>query len=109
MKGYAKLGLLMGEHPEVAALRRFSALSAQNLLYLQAELRQLEVDLRKYSEEDDSSQHPDRKVYAVDWFALKDSGERTADEGNCGKQWQTILEIRAKLEQYGKLRPLGQK
>jgi hypothetical protein len=53
MKGYAKLGLLMGEFPEVAILRRFSALSAQNLLYLQAELRQLEVDLRKYAQEDD--------------------------------------------------------
>ncbi|TVY81624.1 hypothetical protein LSUE1_G004823 [Lachnellula suecica] len=100
MKGYAKLGLLMGDFPEVAALRRFSALSAQNLLYLQAEIRQLEVDLRKYAEEDETSQHPDRKVYSVDWFALKDSCKETADEGNDGRQWQTILEIREKLERY---------
>jgi hypothetical protein len=100
MKGYAKLALLMGDFPEAAVVRRFSALSMQNILYLQAELRQLEVDLRKYAAEDDSSQHPDRGVYSVDWFALKDSCEETAEEGNDGSQWQTVLDIREKLEQY---------
>ena len=102
MKGYAKLGCLMGDFPEVAIFRRFSALSAQNLLYMQAELRNLEADLRNHAEEDENSPHPDRKVYSMDWFALKDSCEDSAEEGNDGRQWQTILEIRSKLEIYRK-------
>ena len=100
MKGYARLALLMGDYPEVAIFRRFSVLSAQNLLYLQAELRDLEVDLRRYAEEDDNSAHRDRKVYSLDWFALKQSCEDFADEGNDGRQWQTVLALRSKLEEY---------
>ena len=100
MKGYAKLGLLMGEFPEVAILRRFSALSAQNLLYLQAELRQLEVDLRKHAQEDDESSHRDRKDYSLDWIAFQESGDEMADEGNDGRQWETVMAIRNKLEEY---------
>lgn len=100
MKGYAKLGLLIGDFPEVSVLRRFSALSVQNLLYLQAELRILELDLRKFAEEDDTSPHPHRKVYSVDWFALKESCDDDTEEGNDGRQWETMLGIRSKLEEY---------
>jgi hypothetical protein len=100
MKGYAKLGLLMADIPEAAIFRRFSALSAQNLLYLQAELRNLEVDLRQYAAEDDESQHPTRMEYSREWFALKVSGEEGAGEGNDGRQWETALDIRRKLEEY---------
>lgn len=100
MKGYAKLGFLMGNFPEVAIYRRFSELSARNLLYMQAELRCLEVNLHKLAEEDDNSLHEDRKVYSLDWFALKDSIEDSSEEGNDGRQWQTMLEIREKLEIY---------
>lgn len=92
----------MGEFPEVAIFRRFAALNAQNLLYLQAELKDLEVTLRQAAEEDERSAHPDRVEYSVDWFALKDSIERHAEEGNDGKQWQTMLEIRSKLKEYSK-------
>ncbi len=45
--GYTALALLMGRVPEVAIFRRFSTLNARNLLYLQAELVQLEDDLEK--------------------------------------------------------------
>lgn len=100
MKGYAKLGVLMGDFPEVAIVRRFSALSAQNILYLQAELRNLEFDLRKYAHEDDTSSHPLRQIYSLDWYALQDSCDEMAGEGNDGRQWKTILEIRRKLEAY---------
>ena len=92
----------MGNFPEVAIYRRFSALSARNLLYMQAELRNLEINLQKFAEEDDNSSHPDRKVYSLDWFALKDSYEDRADDGNDCRQWQTALKIRDKLEIYRK-------
>ena len=51
-------------------------------------------------EEDDNSLHEDRRVYSLDWFALKNSGGESAEEGNDCRQWQTVLEIREKLEVY---------
>jgi hypothetical protein len=42
----------MGEHPDLLILCRFDALNAQNLLYLQAQLIELEEDLRKYARQD---------------------------------------------------------
>jgi hypothetical protein len=42
VNGYPKLARHMGASPEIAIFRRFGALNAQNLLYLQAELVHLE-------------------------------------------------------------------
>ncbi|KUJ12860.1 uncharacterized protein LY89DRAFT_755993 [Mollisia scopiformis] len=100
MKGYAKLGWLMGTFPDASIMRRFSILGAQNLLYLQAELTSLEADLRKYAAEDDDSLHQDRSVYSLDWLALKESIAEHAESGNEGRQWETMLAIRNKLEEY---------
>jgi hypothetical protein len=47
MEGYPKLSRLMAFYPEVAIFRRFGALNAENLLYLQAELQDLEIALQK--------------------------------------------------------------
>jgi hypothetical protein len=43
--GYTKLASVMGKNPELAIFRRFSALNAKNLLYLQAEHVNLEARL----------------------------------------------------------------
>jgi hypothetical protein len=99
MEGYAKMAFLMGEYPEVAVFRRFGALNAQNLLYLQAELKDLETSLRNYALEDQNSGHPERIFYSKDWFTLKNSCDATY-EGADGNQWSTILSIRAKLKEY---------
>ncbi|KAF2195047.1 hypothetical protein K469DRAFT_543962 [Zopfia rhizophila CBS 207.26] len=95
--GYARLASLMGLHPEIAILRRFGALNAQNLLYLQAELTHLEHRLQKCVEEDADSGHPDRTIYDRDWQTLSESG--AAPDGN-PEQWNTILLIRKRLEEY---------
>lgn len=58
MEGYAKLASLMGAHPAVIFIPRFGALTAQNLLYLQAELDQLEPEFREWV------------TFAKDWFTL---------------------------------------
>jgi len=47
MEGYSKLASLMGAYPETLIFRRFGAISAQNLLYLQAELVHLEQTLQE--------------------------------------------------------------
>lgn len=96
------MAMLMGEFPEVGIFRRFGALNAQNLLYLQAELKDLEITLRQVAEEDELSRDPDKVQYSVNWFALKESIEGEADS-NDGKQWRTILEIRDKLKEYSNI------
>lgn len=95
MEGYAKLASLMGAHPDVVFLRRFGVLSAQNLLYLQAELVQLEHEFRECSRENERSGDLDRVTFAKDWFTLAH-----ADGGN-GMQWSIMLRIRQKLKEYG--------
>lgn len=95
MEGYAKLAALMGAHPEVMFLRRFGALSAQNLLYLQAELVQLEYEFRECSRENENSEDTNRRKYSKDWFTLAHA------EDGCEEQWTLMLRIRQKLKEYG--------
>ena len=87
----------MGTHPETAILRRFGALNALNLLYLQAELTNLENALHCEEKANQESGHVDRVLYSTDWETLRNSV--TAEDGNPG-QWNTMLEIRKKLEEY---------
>jgi hypothetical protein len=135
MEGYAKLGTLMGAFPEVAIIRRFAALNAQNILYLQAELIDLESRLRKCEKDDDASDDLTRAAYALNWYKLKNSarsrshdnldeiadGERTsqgdaateksiatkesADPIDNGERWRTTLQVREKLKEYSMAPP----
>jgi hypothetical protein len=124
MAGYAKIATLMGAYPEVAIIRRFAALNAQSILYLQAELINLESRLRRYEKEDKESGVATRKDYDVNWFKLKNAvdlsrisdalpegGEKSTQENaeRCddrdvdvsgGRRWEVMSEIREKLEQY---------
>jgi len=52
MSGYEKLAGLMTKHSEVATFQRFDFLNTLNILYLQAELVNLEHDLRGSMRED---------------------------------------------------------
>ncbi|KAK4442964.1 hypothetical protein QBC34DRAFT_311939 [Podospora aff. communis PSN243] len=90
----------MGDIPETAIFRRFGALSAEDLLYRQAELAELEEALREYQDEDKVSNHQDHQRYRLNWEKLKLSGDRDVTEGNDGSQLRTVLEIREKLRDY---------
>ena len=103
IEGYAHMGRLMGERPDVAIFRSFSAFSAENLLYLQAELVALENDLRVAQASDKTSLHAQRRRYGVDWMRLSGSLEEETSEhrgADDGMQWATVLEMRAKLKEY---------
>lgn len=50
--GYAKVARLMVKHPEVATFQRFEYLNTLNILYLQAELVELEKELERSMMED---------------------------------------------------------
>jgi hypothetical protein len=99
MEGHAKIASLMGRYPEVAITRRFGALNARNLLYMQAELTVLENRLRELSVENEASTDPDRRAYSRDWETLYSS---MSTEGGDGRQWETMIQIRDLLKQYSK-------
>lgn len=87
----------MGIRPDSAIFRRFGALNARNLLYLQAELTHLE-DALKTAEHRDSRSHVGEKAnYARDWYWLEmsplASNEDTA-------QLNLVKKIREKLDEY---------
>lgn len=61
MGSYNKLSKFMGSWPEVAIFRRFGALNAQNLLFMQAELVRLEDELQSIREDDEQSTDLEKK------------------------------------------------
>lgn len=101
MEGHAKVAALMGAYPEVAIFRRFAAMNAQNLLYLQAELIELERKLKMYATEDANSKHPKRILYSRHWLSLSGS-INNPEHDDCDKQWNIILTIRERLKEYSR-------
>ena len=101
MEGYAKLASLMGAYPDVGILRRFGALNAQNLLYMQAELVALEDEFRNISDNDCKSDDANRQNHARDWYTLSAS-ENDTNNGETGSQWKVALILREKLKEYSR-------
>ncbi|KAJ9669069.1 hypothetical protein H2201_000895 [Coniosporium apollinis] len=93
--GYPRLSNYMGQFPEVAILRRFGNLGAQNLLYLQCELVHLEHQLRQVELADNQSNVGQKSQYAVDWFYLSQSGLESDRQ-----QLDLFLKIRKRLREY---------
>ncbi|KKY26963.1 hypothetical protein UCDDS831_g01011 [Diplodia seriata] len=80
----------MGLVPETAVFRRFGFLNQLNLLYLQAELMDIE-DRLKDMQKADSSKTGCERLYATDWFYLRDGDSL---------QLRLVQEAREKLERY---------
>lgn len=98
MEGYAKIARLMSDDTGLAIFRRFGELNMQHLLYLQAELAELENELDELSRLEYSQTHdPFRHSFARSWCALKSSSE---EEGAAGQQWEQVLEIQRKMRKY---------
>lgn len=93
MEGYCKVARFMGRQDEYAIFRRFRMLNAHNLLFLQAELTHLEAELFSLAQRNS----PDRLRPNQDWWTLYHS-EETDDM----EQWDKVVEIREKLEQYSR-------
>lgn len=97
MEGYPKLAVLQAAYPELCIYRRFSTLNARNLLYLQAELVDLEEQLDEYTLADIKSDDLREKKYSRNWHYLS-----TSVDGVENSQWYTMLAIREKLREYSK-------
>jgi len=87
----------MGLVPETAMFRRFGALNARNLLYLQQELAVIEKKLIKQEWDDNQSQDSKKCKYAIDARWLHSA--TSARDGDT-KQKDLILEMRNLLSQY---------
>jgi hypothetical protein len=86
----------MARAPERAILRAFCTLGVQNLLYPQAEMDELEKDLRLYRKMEDEEGF--NRSYATDW------GWWTSDERRAftqPKQYEVGVKIPEKLKEYG--------
>jgi hypothetical protein len=95
MEGYEKLAQLMGNSHTDGHFRifqKFEPLSAPNILYLQAEIMNLQETLAGLAKEDAESEGPERQLFARDWWALSSAED-------C-EQWETFLHLRGKLKEY---------
>jgi hypothetical protein len=95
--GYPKIAAQMGLIPETAMFRRFGALNARNLLYLQCDLASIEERLFKLEWNDHKSSTGEKSMYAVDAYWL---GSATAARDGDTKQRDLILRMRETLNQY---------
>ena len=94
MDGYHRLGALMSTTPTIAIFRRYSHLNVQNLLWMQAEINELEQDLQDLAWEDKFSGHPEREKFSREWWRMAHA------QGADSLQWRKWLEIRSKLDNY---------
>ena len=98
MLGYPALASLIRTYPEMGMYRQFRELNALNLLYLQAELVELEHMLKREAMADMESDDARRQNYSGDFFCLS----RSAGDGH-GQQWRTMLDIRKRLKEYSRI------
>ena len=94
VSGYPGLAHVVGQNPGYSIFRRFTTLDTKILLYLQAELMQLEHDLSDL-EVENSESGENAGLQASVRHLMK------AEEGTRGwRQWQLIHEILKKKKQY---------
>jgi hypothetical protein len=98
VEGYPALAWRISLFPQTGIFRRFGALNARNLLYLQAELHDLEQKL-VHAEKTDKSRG--RGDFCKDWQDLSESINTNNEEES--KQWRLVLKIREKLKEYSAL------
>ena len=100
VKGYPSLAAFIASDSDKSTqvYRRFERLCARNLLYLQAELTELEVRQDRLDAEDFSAT-TEEKRYVRNWEALK---QKAAETGNVREKERidVAMEIRTKLQEY---------
>ena len=98
--GYPKLAGHIERLPEVGIFRRFGALNARRLYYLQAELVLLEKELKELERLDKNSGDKARSRYSINWYWLKRSEH--SGGGVAAEQWRLMQRITLKLNEYSK-------
>ena len=94
--GYSKLADLMSRNPDSAIFRRFGLLNVMHLLRLQAELQDLEQQLKEVWEEDRTADNV-RKLFGKDFRTMRHYQEESPI------QHDILAEIGGKLREYSTL------
>jgi hypothetical protein len=97
MVSYDELSTLIGKCPELAIVRRFGQLAAQVVLRMQAELLELEDDLRILGKFE--MQHPELREHAKSWQKINEA----IDAGGRSVRKEKVLEVEEKLGKYCKI------
>ena len=74
-RGYHKLARLMGTYNEAALFRRFAPLTMLSLLRLQADIVDLEAQLREAVQDEDASCDPGIAAWSSDFYELRNAEE----------------------------------
>jgi uncharacterized Tic20 family protein len=113
ISGYPKLAGRMSACPEEAMFRRFGALNARNLLYLQNDLARLEDKLKRVELEDSKSAEGQKRRYHRDSMWLSTScwePKKCQPRDGDKKQYDLIIKMRGLLNEYSKtIRPIRSK
>jgi hypothetical protein len=106
LEGYAELAEFIASDNDFLLFRKFSALGARNLLYLQAEVQVLEAQLTQLDEDDRidiiNAQDVSEKIkvdrFARDWdFMIRNAQD---ESGRQAKKLKIILQIRQAMKDY---------
>lgn len=95
--GYPKLAERIAVLPETGIYRRFDALNARNLLYLQSELCTLEVEIREQEERDQQDQIGISFKFATDHACMLNDTTKVSRT-----QLNLVEKLRKKISQYSK-------
>src|SRR5437763_1842684 len=98
MVSYDELAKLTGVQSELLILHRFGPLAAQVLHHLQAELLELEDDMRVVREIE--SQDQEQLGHAKSWAKVNE----TIEQGGRSPRKETVERMQQKLKEYCKLR-----
>jgi hypothetical protein len=96
LKGYPRLAGLMANSTNLMIFRRFNNLNIFNLLSLQAELVDLEEQLKDRWEDDDTSPDESEQQHSNFFKLLREPTDTQENK----EQWKLLLKIREVLSKY---------
>ena len=93
--GYPRLAERIAFKPETGIYRRFDALNARRVLYLQSELCTLEQELRLAEKQDNKSRKGHQSQYALDYQCMVED-----QDGQESRQMKLLERMNEKLDKY---------
>lgn len=108
LEGYEDFSKYIASDADLSIYRRFGALGARNLLYLQGELQALEAQLQKLDDEDreeivklSGDRRRDVSWAAKSWESFS---EQAGNEGRQSEKMKLVIKLRGVMKEYGKFK-----
>lgn len=96
---YPRLAAEMALFTPTAIFRRFGALNARNLLYMQSELTEIEQELLAIEEKDSEDPEDVKQWRSRDYHWIRNY-DRAEDQD--GTHYELVMNVREKLKEYSK-------